>query len=532
MGRRGARKAGPSARATHEFFGQGLPDVSAPQATTTTHDPQHPPAETPTENPCSSDPLDHPLPQIPSPDITLFAPTALSIDAKAEFIFTHVSCVFVLSCSECLLTDQFHSQLYNEGLVRLYYQYKIDKLPVLDGLLTKFSSNYRRRVPDRDTYVWHVDLEIIKQFAEAHVHEESTFFSINGAESTGVKPEDIVITVVDRVGELEVVLCIVEFFLETARKHQVQYGAPHEISLISLGLILFTYRHKRLAPNNVKHQKVWDWFYEGRKSRMDTKENLIFTSPQKIPKLKEGEVDEMSFAQLSVGDKIYEWIEETKAAQAEAKAAENINGEGAGAVNGSTADKTTQTEDGALADITNGAATAPGPANGGSGKGRRNKKKKEKKKAKGKRDTANPDVQNPSSEDVSASGVSHTVDDAAAVAPGPVNGASGKGKGKGKARDTDNAPAYNPGPDDVSAPGVAHTVNDDDDTPTLTASAGVTALPAPGVGTDPGPGPRPAHRATRKSIPHLSFISVTLTTPSLQAPPLLILTPASIAADQ
>lgn len=224
MGRRGARKAGPSARATHEFFGQGLPDVSAPQATTTTHDPQHPPAETPTENPSSSDPLDHPLPQITSPDITLFAPTALSIDAKAEFIFTHVSCVFVLSCSECLLTDQFHSQLYNEGLVRLYYQYKIDKLPVLDGLLTKFSSNYRRRVPDRDTYVWHVDLEIIKQFAEAHVHEESTFFSINGAESTGVKPEDIVITVVDRVGELEVVLCIVEFFLETARKHQVQYG--------------------------------------------------------------------------------------------------------------------------------------------------------------------------------------------------------------------------------------------------------------------------------------------------------------------
>ncbi|KAK5465198.1 hypothetical protein LTS15_001761 [Exophiala xenobiotica] len=459
MGRRGIRKAQRTARPTEEFFGVGLPDVSA---TSAAHAEPNPYTETATNNPSSSHDL--------RLDSALFAPPSLSEDRKAEFL----------------------TYLYQEALI-LYGEYKTDTLPILNELLFKFPSNYRRRVLDRDTYAWHVDLDIVKQFAEGHLNGESRYFSINGALSTGVKVEDIVITVVDRVGELEVILCFVKFFLETARRHENTYGKPHEQSLITIGLILFHYRHKAEASKGPEHQRVWDWFYQGRKSRLDTKENLVFTSPQKIPILEEGEIDEMGLGKVSVGDKIYQWLEYNngKADAADGPAA--AAGEVAGAVVGSAMERFTPIDGNApLADITNDAGPANGASAHVSANAKRNKKKKEKKKAaKAKARGTDEDLAaayNPGpEEDFSALAIAQTVDEdtaaaAPATGPGPANGvsasASAKGKGKGKARDTDeDLAAYNPGPDDVSAPAVAHTVEDDD-----------AAAAAPATGPGPADG--------------------------------------------
>ncbi|KAJ9498361.1 hypothetical protein H2202_006048 [Exophiala xenobiotica] len=485
MGRRGIRKNQRSARATEEFFSVGLPDVSAASAA---HAEPNPHTETATDNPSSS--------HHPRLESALFAPPSLSEDRKAEFL----------------------TYLYQEALI-LFGEYKINPLPILDELFFKFPSNYRRRVVDRDTYAWHVDLDIVKQFAEGHLNGESRYFSINGAVSTGVKVEDIVITVVDRVGELEVILCFVKFFLETARRHENTYGKPHGNSLITIGLILFHYRHKAEASKGAEYQRVWDWFYQGRKSRLDTKENVVFTSPQKIPTLKEGEIDEMGVGKVSVGDKIYQWMEyhNGKAAQGEADAADGpaaAAGEVAGAVIGSAMERFTPIDgDAPLTDNTNDAGPANGASANASANAKRNKKKKEKKKAaKAKARDAEEDLaaDNPGpEEDFSALAISpaiaHTIDDDAAVAPapapGPANGVSasatvtakGKGKGKGKARETDeDLAAYNPGPEDVSAPAVAHAVDDDPDdaapTAALPASAGrdLPRLALPGRAL-PGP---------------------------------------------
>nr|KAK5438548.1 hypothetical protein LTR18_008524 [Exophiala xenobiotica] len=470
MGRRGIRKNQRSARATEEFFSVGLPDVSAASAA---HAEPNPHTETATDNPSSS--------HHPRLESALFAPPSLSEDRKAEFL----------------------TYLYQEALI-LFGEYKINTLPILDELFFKFPSNYRRRVVDRDTYAWHVDLDIVKQFAEGHLNGESRYFSINGAVSTGVKVEDIVITVVDRVGELEVILCFVKFFLETARRHENTYGKPHGNSLITIGLILFHYRHKAEASKGAEYQRVWDWFYQGRKSRLDTKENVVFTSPQKIPTLKEGEIDEMGVGKVSVGDKIYQWMEyhNGKAAQGEADAADGpaaAAGEVAGAVIGSAMERFTPIDgDAPLADDTNDAGPANGASANASANAKRNKKKKEKKKAaKAKARDAEEDLAayNPGpEEDFSALAISpavaHTIDDDAAVAPapapGPANGVSasatvtakGKGKGKGKARETDeDLAAYNPGPEDVSAPAVAHAVDDDPaaDDPAPGPAEGVSA---------------------------------------------------------
>ncbi|KAL6242053.1 hypothetical protein RBB50_010965 [Rhinocladiella similis] len=255
-----------SARATQQFFSQGLPDGSAPSSGE-----GHSPSTHNTPSSSSPAPLHTTRPQSENP-------TCKAISEAKPLPGEYDSLAPPLSPEDKLEFIRRH--LWQRAEKTLIAQFKTHRLQAIQELAVRFAFAYSNLVPGRKTRSWHVDPEIIRRIAEGIVTKKflHPFFQTNAAEPTCLRAGDIVITANPGLSDWEVAAFFSRTLLNWAVKYEDSSDDKQASPTTIIGLIDLTYCSKVTANRGdiaPKDKFYWDWFRLGESTRMESKENLI-----------------------------------------------------------------------------------------------------------------------------------------------------------------------------------------------------------------------------------------------------------------
>lgn len=177
-----------------------------------------------------------------------------------------------------------------------------------EEFIQNFTDTYAKDIPGKADREWHVDLDIQKQVAEAIVSGEIIGLFCNGAESTGTKTKDIIVTAPPQFSEFDVIGTILDYLFLKARKldegNEIKkHERPHGDSclpFLALGLIDATTLLRNSTDPNVAEYELYKAYIGKRLDRMDPKENLLILGGRK--EMPEPDAALVAFGKLDVDD--------------------------------------------------------------------------------------------------------------------------------------------------------------------------------------------------------------------------------------
>ncbi|KIW18604.1 hypothetical protein PV08_02893 [Exophiala spinifera] len=278
MGRGGKNsRARRSARATQQFFSQGLPDGSAlssveGESSSTNIPPPAPPSSPIQSRSENTRPKASPETESLPKEYTSLVPSPFPA-SKLRFITDH---------------------LWQPAEKTLIPFFRENETTGIKYLYSQIAYLYAFKLPDQKKLSWQFDPEITRGLAEDVVKTPALdkWFKTNGAVSTGLKVEDIVITTQPGINEYQAILLICQWLVRRAVVHGDRSNIVSASPTILIGLIDFTYRTKHAARSSSadpQFKAVWDWFHNDRTARMGNKQNVMVPDALDYPHVHESD---------------------------------------------------------------------------------------------------------------------------------------------------------------------------------------------------------------------------------------------------